>query len=348
MPTDSSQSRAAAIPTGLEVRLLRSCLSDARTWTADAATDEALKALTGVNDVIPAGDRFVIADDADGYRDLAVDGTLTRTRSTVSPYGYPTGGTRGLAWLGQPDGGTCSAAWIRMDRSWRIVRPAASICAAPVSLGFGSQATSFVDHGLALPDGFLILSTGTKTDSEALFAIRPAKVVPADAPVGPAPAPPRSAIPVPPMEALTPHGQCATGAVTIATLVAVEDRNDRVACFGGRALTFRAWVVDPGEGYGGTCRPMTPTWLQPCVLPDWLLAADKASTERLDGVRSPGATGDLQGVARWVNVTGHFDDAASSTCRTTPVPAMVGQPPLAYFVYRCREQFAVTRIETTA
>ena len=69
--------------------------------------------------------------------------------------------------------------------------------------------------------------------------------------------------------------------MTIAMLVAVEDRNDRVACFGGRALTFRAWVADPGEGYGGTCEPVTPTWLQPCVLPDWLLAADKASSREV-------------------------------------------------------------------
>jgi hypothetical protein len=216
-----------------------------------------------------------------------------------------------------------------------------------VTRGFGNGATRFVDGGLALPDGWLLLSQGARPADEVLLRLRADRAVPAvKSPAGPVPTPPVDAIPVAPMETLRPHGPCPTDPVTIGPIIGL-DRNDRIACLGGRALTIRAWVVDPGEGYGGTCWPVTPTWLQPCVLPDWLLAVNKASTVRLDAVRSPDATGDLKGVGRWVNVTGHFDDAASATCRTAPEPAIVGMPPLGYLVYRCRAQFAVTRIETT-
>jgi hypothetical protein len=90
-----------------------------------------------------------------------------------------------------------------------------------------------------------------------------------------------------------------------------------------------------------------PTWLQECVLPDWLLASGKTSGVQLHALRRPGATGDLKGVARWVEVTGHFDDSASSTCRLETGPATLGEPPVGWFVLRCREQFVVTRIETT-
>ena len=164
-----------------------------------------------MNDVLPAGDRFVIADhEPVASENIEVDGTLTRI-DPPSSSGSPTGGSRGLAWLGQPDGDTCASAWIRTDHDWRSVRPSAGTCARPVSIGFGNQATSFVDHGVALPDGFLVLSQGTKADDEALFAIRPTNVVSADPPAGAAAVPPQSAIPLPPMGALTPHRPCPTG-----------------------------------------------------------------------------------------------------------------------------------------
>lgn len=83
-------------------------------------------------------------------------------------------------------------------------------------------------------------------------------------------------------------------------MVMALDANDRIACFGSRELTFRAWVVDPGVGYGGTCLVVTPTWLQEWVLPDWLLAPGKTSHAQLHALKRPDATGNLRGVSRWV------------------------------------------------
>ncbi len=67
----------------------------------------------------------------------------------------------------------------------------------------------------------------------------------------------------------------------------------------------------------------------------------------LDGLRHPEATGDLKGVGRWVTVTGHFDDPAAATCQLEGGPARNSRPPTGWYVLRCREQFAVTRIVTT-
>jgi len=130
-------------------------------------------------------------------------------------------------------------------------------------------------------------------------------------------------------------------------MVMALDANDRIACFGSRELTFRAWVVDPGVGYGGTCLVVTPTWLQEWVLPDWLLAPGKTSHAQLHALKRPDATGNLRGVSRWVEVAGHFDDPAAATCRPPTGPDSVGQPPVGWYVLRCREQFVVTRIVTT-
>jgi hypothetical protein len=96
---------------------------------------------------------------------------------------------------------------------------------------------------------------------------------------------------------------------------------------------------------------VTPAWLQDCVLPEWLLASSKTGTGEINGqlhaLKRPDATGDLKGVSRWVNVTGHFDDPAAATCRPPIGPDSVGQPPAGWFVLQCREQFVVTRIVTT-
>jgi hypothetical protein len=148
-----------------------------------------------------------------------------------------------------------------------------------------------------------------------------------------------------PTGSLTAGAPCPGATPSIGQIVSLSPY-DRAACFGSRDLTFRAWVIDPGEGYGGTCEPLTPRWLYACVLPDWWLAEAKGSSHFLDGLRRPDATGDLKGVGRWVTVTGHFDDPAAATCRLDGGPARIGRPPMGWYVLRCREQFAVTRIVT--
>jgi hypothetical protein len=234
--------------------------------------------------------------------------------------------------------------------AWDLVEPPAEGCL---------HLADYRPH-IPVPDGWLVVGAGAPGDEIALWAVRPAgRVGFAARPAGSRPTPPASAIPEPPTAPLPTPADCPADPVTIEAIVGLSPY-DRAACFGSRKLTFRAWVVDPGEGYGGTCAPTTPRWLQPCVLPDWWLAADRtynAGSEEdhhvigapkvLDALKSPGATGDLKGVGRWVEVTGHFDDPAAATCHTQPGPAGIGQPPLASLVLQCREQFAVTRIETT-
>ena len=119
-------------------------------------------------------------------------------------------------------------------------------------------------------------------------------------------------------------------------------------------MSARAWVLDPGEGYGGTCGAFEPMWIKECVLPDYFLIADRsadgAEVPTLDAMRSPKATGDLLGISRWVRVKGHYDDAASPTCRVAGDVGSVGldlEPPPAMVVSACRLVFVVTDIRTT-
>ena len=117
-------------------------------------------------------------------------------------------------------------------------------------------------------------------------------------------------------------------------------------------MTFRAWVVDPGEGYGGTCGPFRPQWIRECVLPDYQLASverSDGSLETLHAMRAPSATGQTKGVGRWVRVTGHVDDPVSLTCRAVSddirFAADVEIPP-ALAVLDCRQVFVVSDIVT--
>ena len=72
--------------------------------------------------------------------------------------------------------------------------------------------------------------------------------------------------------------------------------------------------------------------------------------EELHAMKSPSATGDLAGVGRWVEVTGHYDDPISPTCRYTGYDGSIGlepEPPRAMAVVVCRLQFVVTDLRTT-
>jgi hypothetical protein len=312
--------------------------ADGRSWTRDGAIETSLSGLHGVTAVLGAGDHFAILDDLGGFHAIAADGSFAILDPPVSS-GSPTGGAAGLIWLGAADDGACPPAWVATAGAWHALEPSPGGCAtSPVV-------------SLPVPDGWIVVAPGTGTAGETVWAIRPAGSVAAvGKPDGPAPVPPTSAIPVRPTGPLLPSVPCPTGPVTISTVIALN-ANDRVACFGSRELTLRAWVVDPGVGYGGACDPVTPAWLYVCVLPDWSLAPAKTGTAQLQGVlgglKRPDASGDLKGVGRWVDVTGHFDDAAAQTCQLAAGPAVAGEPPVGWFVLRCRAEFAVTRIETS-
>jgi hypothetical protein len=166
-------------------------------------------------------------------------------------------------------------------------------------------------------------------------------------------APPADAIPDPLAARIERPATCPALPSTLAQLQAI-DRLVAVACFGATPITFRAWVVDPGEGYGGTCGPFRPAWIRSCVLPDyWLASTDHreadGSVDTFDAMRAPSATGQTKGVGRWVRVTGHVDDPVSPTCRGVsddPTFAADLEMPPALAVLECRRVFVVTDIVT--
>jgi hypothetical protein len=95
----------------------------------------------------------------------------------------------------------------------------------------------------------------------------------------------------------------------------------------------------------------TPTWIRECVLPDYLLAAVRASGldsgPQLHAMRSPAASDTFKGVGSWVSVVGHFDDPVSSTCRAASNPESISlesELPRASAVLDCRLVFVVTEL----
>ena len=116
----------------------------------------------------------------------------------------------------------------------------------------------------------------------------------------------------------------------------------RLECFGGRKLTFNAWI--PYYEYGGVCPFGEPyMWM---VCDDWHVATGPGPGRQFlsfglsPGARYVGKAGDR------VRVTGHFDDPAAAGC---PEPGWNGNVPdgwgrqtRAGFVNECRKRFIVT------
>ena len=309
--------------------------TDGQTWTHDAGLEHGLRALTGVWSVLAAGRGFAIADDSGGLHLVNDDGSLLAIDQPFA-YGSFAGGAAGLGWMGPPDEGACVTAAVRAASSWTTYAPGPGDC--PTS--------GLPERRIALPDGWLVVDRPSGAPADVVWALRPAGSVSSVDPPIVVDAPPLSSIPPPATGGIVARTTCPK-TPTIDALIAL-DGNDRVGCYGSRDVSFRAWIVDPGEGYGGTCPQISPSWLQVCVLPDWWLAAGKSTAGTLDGLKRPDATGDLAGVSRWVNVTGHFDDPAAATCRLAVGDGVATDPPPAgWFVLQCRMRFVVTRMDTT-
>ena len=327
-----------ADPSGVEGMALASWRSsDGRAWQRDEVLETNLRGqMAGIDDVSAAGDGFLIADDSGAFFTVGADGSVTRIDPPAAYVGL-VGGPAGALWLGAPDIGVCLSAFSSREGVAEAIPEDAGGCAISNEAGVT----------VPVAGGWLVVAPRqAEPGADVVWAILPSGSTTAgQPPEGPAPAPPSSAIPALPTGPLTARVACPVGPVTVAKLIALSG-NDRAACFHSRDLTFRAWVVDPGEGLGGTCPAVVPTWLLDCVLPTWLLAPSKASDQTLHALKHPGATGALKGVGRWVDVTGHFDDPAATTCRLEPGPAVVGFPPVAWYVLACREEFVVTNIET--
>ena len=131
--------------------------------------------------------------------------------------------------------------------------------------------------------------------------------------------------------------------------IAAMTERERLECYGGRELTFEAWI--PYSEYGGTCPFGAPyAWIR--CWNYWLASDLGPSPGFLNFGWAPGAR-DRRGVnegsgGAHVRVTGHFDDPAAARC---PEPGWDGRPlagwsirTKAQFVDDCRKQFIVTRM----
>jgi hypothetical protein len=160
-----------------------------------------------------------------------------------------------------------------------------------------------------------------------------------------------AAPPAPPAPVTHPAGFCPSGTIDLATIISLNGAA-RVRCFASRTVRFHAFVLQP-EDLGGTCGCKgTPTWLTgggagyPAA---WLAPLD-APFGRIDNLPAfapPSVKGATQ-TLRWVSVTGHFDDPASSNCRITSIETGALLVSRARSVAACRESFVVTRIVTIA
>ena len=265
-----------------------------------------------------------------------------------SEHGRLVGGPAGLFWIaGSNLSGTCSAAWQFDGRTWLPLDGSAShdpCVDSPIILG-----------SAAVSDELVVFGIRSDNQSRAAWLIRsPGNAPSADVAGGPVPAAPAASIPDPLAATIGNLSICPPVPNSVDLVIGLDPWLG-AGCFGHEAITFRAWVVDPGAGYGGTCGLFTPSWIRECVLPDYLLSSgagvdpNSVGSNELHAMRSPSATGDLAGVGRWVQVTGHYDDAASPTCRFAGgAGAIDSEPerPRAEAVLECRLVFVVTHLRT--
>jgi len=122
-------------------------------------------------------------------------------------------------------------------------------------------------------------------------------------------------------------------------------------CFGDTPFTVRAWSEPCPGCYGESDGRWQPAWLaQPAD--DRVVHLSPIETGNwgtFDGVLHPSIGGLSRGqVSAWVEVTGHFDDPASASCRWTPTAAeVVWYTGIDDVVAGCRGRFVITSIHRT-
>jgi hypothetical protein len=321
---------------------------DGLAWTADARLAKDLSGRpNGIEAWTLSPYGAVGSDVSRGIAAITASG-LDDLPGAPSEYGRLVGGPAGLYWIaGTQVSATCSAAWQFDGRTWQ-----------PLDLGAKRDpcADGLIILGSApVSGGLVVLGILGDSPSRSAWLMRaPGNAPSAVVAGGPVASAPKSSIP----DAL------AATIGNLSTCPAVPTSVDQVigldpwlgaGCFGDQAIAFRAWVVDPGEGFGGTCEAFMPAWIRECVLPDYLLSSgagidpNSAGSKELHAMRSPSATGDLAGVGRWVQVTGHYDDPASPTCRFSGGEGAIDfepERPRAEAVLQCREVFVVTHLRT--
>lgn len=143
---------------------------------------------------------------------------------------------------------------------------------------------------------------------------------------------------------------CPAPPVSIAKLIGLEGQG--LGCYGGRLLTFRAYV-GLCDGCGGTSATIiSPLWLDDVVGNFVILGAGPHSATMVAFV--PPALGrcGVEDVAacpfhgyygRWVTVSGHFDGPVARTCRIAEQPPGAGAT-TADAIAECRTKFIILSV----
>ena len=257
-------------------------------------------------------------------------------------------GPAGLVWaFGADRSASCVSAWQYGDDGFK------PLAGTTPDMGCLETAGPALLGSAALPDAMVIVGAlGTDRDRVAWLVRAPGRPPTGAAGGGPIEPAPAASIPDPLAAGIDHSASCGAMPTTMHALLELAPAAV-VGCFGDRTVTVKAWVRDPGEGYGGTCGPFEPVWIRECVLPDYLLTEGRVvgqgDVPTLHVMRSPKAKGDIKGVGRWVHVEGHYDDPASTSCRATGDVEWVGlepEEPAALMVSACRLVFVVTDIRT--
>ena len=139
---------------------------------------------------------------------------------------------------------------------------------------------------------------------------------------------------------------CPTGRLDLPAILRLAPAR-RLHCYGSRAIELTAFVAR-SEGLGGVCGcKATPAWLTGGGLgyPAAWLAPFGAPFGQVDSLPAfaPASVKGTTPTLRWVSVTGHFNDPASSTCRVRNLDGSL-RDSIELSIERCRESFVVTKI----
>lgn len=324
--------------------------ADGLRWTVDQALSHDLLTLPNSIEGWTLSPYGAVAWDLGGGLERLTDAGIGSFRQPPTSNGHLVGGPAGLLWVeGTSLDGTCAEAWQFDGQKWIPLHNASAKAGCSDSLG------PFILGSAPLRDGAVVFGLLGPDYQRVAWLVRPADAAPSGAVAGgPIPAPPAGSIPDPLALTFDHLSTCPSAPTTIEELLSLDPYLG-AGCFGHIDMTVRAWVVDPGEGYGGVCGPFSPMWIRECVLPDYLLAARPGAepggygVDAIHAMRSPSATGDLKGVGRWVEVIGHYDDPISPTCRYYSGETNIGfdaEEPAALAVMQCRLVFVVTHLRT--
>ena len=148
----------------------------------------------------------------------------------------------------------------------------------------------------------------------------------------------------PPGDTGTP-GPCPSSPMTAEALMTAYG-----SCFDAGTIKVRGWLAPP-EGVGGTNNGISPSWLGEWATDLVIWAAPPTSA--FCGSAScgfefvhvpPGSGVSLGAPERWVELTGHYGDAAASTCHFTGTDFNGIGDAVAY----CRKNFVATAVRDIA